>query len=78
MMESTNQKKAVKLNALPTNSEQRLLLNEEAAFDVTDLNLFYDKAQALKNISMVIPKNRVTAFIGPSGCGKSTYVVLTV
>ena len=71
-MESTNQNKAVKLNALPTNSEQRLLLNEEAAFDVTDLNLFYDKAQALKNINMVIPKNRVTAFIGPSGCGKST------
>ena len=71
-MESTNQNKAVKLNALPTNSEQRLLLNEEAAFDVADLNLFYDKAQALKNINMVIPKNRVTAFIGPSGCGKST------
>jgi len=71
-MESTNQTQSVKLNALPTNSEQRSLDNEEVAFDVTDLSLFYDKARALKDINMVIPKNRVTAFIGPSGCGKST------
>ncbi len=39
-----------------------------------DLNLFYGTKQALKNISMQIPSNRVTAFIGPSGCGKSTYL----
>ncbi len=39
-----------------------------------DLNLFYGEKHALKNISMTIPSNRVTAFIGPSGCGKSTYL----
>lgn len=71
-MESTNQTQAVKLNALPTNSEQRTLKNEEVAFDVSDLNLYYGETHALKNINMTIPKNRVTAFIGPSGCGKST------
>ncbi|MFC2082145.1 phosphate ABC transporter ATP-binding protein PstB [Bacteroidota bacterium] len=41
---------------------------------VRDLNLFYGGKQALKNISIDIPENRVTAFIGPSGCGKSTFL----
>ena len=39
---------------------------------VRDLNFYYGKFQALKNISLDIPEKRVTAFIGPSGCGKST------
>jgi len=39
---------------------------------VQDLNFFYGKLQALKNIEMVFHANQVTAIIGPSGCGKST------
>jgi len=39
---------------------------------VRDLNFYYGKFHALKNISLDIAKNEVTAFIGPSGCGKST------
>ena len=40
---------------------------------VDNLNLFYDQnTQALADISMDIPRQRVTAFIGPSGCGKSS------
>ena len=38
------------------------------------LNLFYGNFQALKDISIEIPKNNVTALIGPSGCGKSTFL----
>ena len=38
----------------------------------TDLNFYYGDFQALKNISMEIFANQVTAFIGPSGCGKTT------
>lgn len=41
---------------------------------VEDLNFYYGKLQALKNINMVFPANQVTAIIGPSGCGKSTLV----
>ena len=37
-----------------------------------NLNFFYGKFHALKNINMELPENKVTAFIGPSGCGKST------
>lgn len=41
---------------------------------VKDLCLWYGKAQALKNISINIPENSITALIGPSGCGKSTFL----
>ncbi|MBX3461282.1 MAG: phosphate ABC transporter ATP-binding protein [Planctomycetes bacterium] len=44
----------------------------DPAVRVQDFNLWYGKAQALKNINLSFPKNRVTALIGPSGCGKST------
>jgi len=39
---------------------------------VHDLKFFYGPSLALKNISIPLYSNRVTAFIGPSGCGKST------
>ncbi len=39
---------------------------------VRDLNFYYGKFHALKNIHLDIPEKQVTAFIGPSGCGKST------
>ena len=37
-----------------------------------NMNFYYGKFQALKNINIEIPASKVTAFIGPSGCGKST------
>ncbi len=46
--------------------------SEEITLRVENVDLYYSEKQALKNINMTIPKNRVTAFIGPSGCGKST------
>jgi len=45
---------------------------DEIAIRVENLDLYYGESQALKSVSMNLPKNRVTAFIGPSGCGKST------
>jgi len=48
------------------------LENEKTCISVRDWNLFYGDKQALNNVNMDIPFNRVTAFIGPSGCGKST------
>lgn len=39
---------------------------------VRNLNFYYGKFHALKNISLNIVEKKVTSFIGPSGCGKST------
>jgi phosphate transport system ATP-binding protein len=40
--------------------------------DINGLSLYYGNKEALRNISLAIPRKQVTAFIGPSGCGKST------
>ncbi len=41
-------------------------------FRIENLNLYYGEFKALKNVSLSIPSEQITAFIGPSGCGKST------
>ena len=48
------------------------LADEEAVLEVERLNLWYGQKQALFDVSMAVPRGRITALIGPSGCGKST------
>jgi phosphate transport system ATP-binding protein len=43
-------------------------------FTVADLNFYYGSFQALHDLSLIVPTNRVTGLIGPSGCGKSTFL----
>jgi phosphate transport system ATP-binding protein len=45
---------------------------DEVLLEVRSLSLWYGPKQALHDISLSVPPNRITAFIGPSGCGKST------
>ncbi len=51
-------------------------MHDQVKIRVKNVNFFYRKTQALKNISLDIYKNKVTALIGPSGCGKSTFIRL--
>jgi phosphate transport system ATP-binding protein len=44
----------------------------ETVFRTEDLNIYYGSFLAVRDVSIQIPKNQITAFIGPSGCGKST------
>ena len=44
----------------------------QAKISTKNMNFYYGKFHALKDINIDIPANQVTAFIGPSGCGKST------
>jgi phosphate transport system ATP-binding protein len=45
---------------------------QKGSISIEDLNLYYGQRHALKNISIKIPSNKITAIIGPSGCGKTT------
>jgi phosphate transport system ATP-binding protein len=45
---------------------------EAPMVEIDKLSLWYGTKQALKDVSMSVPKHRITAYIGPSGCGKST------
>jgi len=46
----------------------------EVKIDVRNIQFYYGKIQALKDINLDIYKKKVTAIIGPSGCGKSTLI----
>ena len=46
--------------------------DDDSILATEHLSLYYGDNQALRDISVRIPRNRVTALIGPSGCGKST------
>ncbi|MFY0675681.1 MAG: phosphate ABC transporter ATP-binding protein PstB [Neptuniibacter sp.] len=63
---------AIDISSMQRDSRTLDLNDETLALEVKDLKLSYGDNEALHGIDMVIPKNRVTAFIGPSGCGKST------
>lgn len=71
-MNNTTTAPAIKMADLGRNTQQLNLATETTSIDVQKMNLFYGKSQALKDVTLQIPKQRVTAFIGPSGCGKST------
>src|SRR5258708_21518428 len=64
---------AAEVNAPPMDATKSLT-GAGRKLSATDLNFYYGSFQALKNISMEIFANQVTAFIGPSGCGKSTFL----
>ena len=74
MMTEANETRThgIKIDALERPVSISNMADEEVALEVKGLDLFYGASQALYGIDMLIPKNRVTAFIGPSGCGKST------
>jgi phosphate transport system ATP-binding protein len=59
---------------LAERAEEAAHASRDVLFDVADLNVKYSGVPALKNVSLEIYRNHVTAFIGPSGCGKSTFI----
>ncbi|MDA7086958.1 phosphate ABC transporter ATP-binding protein PstB [Pseudomonas sp. SA3-5] len=62
----------IDITALGREKQGLNLDTETVAIQVPGLNLYYGDKQALFDVKLKIPKQRVTAFIGPSGCGKST------
>src|SRR5512139_3688789 len=49
-------------------------MKRNVKISVRNLNFYYGSVQALKNLSLDILANQVTALIGPSGCGKTTFL----
>ncbi len=46
----------------------------EVIFDVDDIHVFYGDHTAIRNVTLDLHVNEITALIGPSGCGKSTFI----
>ncbi len=71
-MTETTLTHAINMDAIGRSGAAMQLADEKIRIETNGLNLYYDDKQALDDISILIPQNRVSAFIGPSGCGKST------
>jgi phosphate transport system ATP-binding protein len=48
------------------------IADEEVVFELDSLSCYYGSFRAVREISLQVPRNQITAIIGPSGCGKST------
>jgi phosphate transport system ATP-binding protein len=53
-------------------AEERPRTSEDVVFDVRDLSAFYGGFRAVRDVTLPIYRNEITALIGPSGCGKTT------
>jgi len=60
------------MQALLEKAPEKTSTAPEAAVEIRNVSFNYGSSQALKDITLDLRKNEVTAFIGPSGCGKST------
>jgi phosphate transport system ATP-binding protein len=69
----------------PSTTEQRLVVKEahdgethetarDVVFDVQDVSVFYGDFRAVRNVTVPLYRNEITALIGPSGCGKTTFI----
>jgi phosphate transport system ATP-binding protein len=53
---------------------RNIMVHEAPVLETRDLSIYYGPAKTIHNISMTIPRERITALIGPSGSGKSTLI----
>src|SRR6478735_2066231 len=59
----TMQEKNIMVESIPANVP---------VVEIDKLNVYSKGHQILKNVSTIIPKNKITVLLGPSGCGKTT------
>ena len=71
-MEQQAKTHGMDISSLKRNQQSMNLADETVGIDVPGLSLHYGQKQALFDVKLQTPSQRVTAFIGPSGCGKST------
>ncbi len=64
----------IRLDLSGTAHQEEATGPEEAVFQLRGVSVSYDGRPALRDVTLDIPRNRITAIIGPSGCGKSTLI----
>src|SRR3972149_558991 len=72
----TGEKERTMTNAAssPTNGAAKPPEDRSVILEVDDLKAWYGNVLAVKNTTLQIPAQAITAIIGPSGCGKSTFI----
>jgi phosphate transport system ATP-binding protein len=73
-MSEGGDKMAAQLMVKASRKPAELDEDREVVFDVRDLSVFYGDFRAVRDITLPILRNEITALIGPSGCGKTTFL----
>ncbi len=60
------------VSQLTVSHSERATTTRNVVFDVSDVSVFYDGFRAVRDVTLPIYENQITALIGPSGCGKTT------
>ena len=60
--------------SLAENAPERPLGEHEVVFSAKNVDFYYGKSRALRDVTLDIRRHEITALIGPSGCGKSTFL----
>jgi phosphate transport system ATP-binding protein len=60
------------MSVVPQINEAQVKPTSDSIVTARSISIFYGKYRAVKDVTMSIESNKITAFIGPSGCGKST------
>jgi phosphate transport system ATP-binding protein len=58
----------------PAREKATRRFSRDVIFDVDDVSVFYGEHKAIRNVTLDLHLNEITALIGPSGCGKSTFI----
>jgi phosphate transport system ATP-binding protein len=75
MTEQRREEAAAAVPAIETTSEAVASRRpRDVIFDVDDISVFYGEHKAIRNVTLDLHVNEITALIGPSGCGKSTFI----
>jgi phosphate transport system ATP-binding protein len=69
-----SRERAILGSDIAVNPAYILDLSKGAKMNAIELNVYYGRSHAIKNVSLAIPERQVTALMGPSGCGKSTFL----
>ena len=69
---SLRKKEELGMEPLTQPNEKTIATTRPKIFEVTNLNVYYSDFRAIRDVSLNVAANEITAFIGPSGCGKTT------
>jgi phosphate transport system ATP-binding protein len=65
---------AARVVVRPAAGDDVVEVERETVFDVRDVSVFYGSFRAVRDVTLPIARNEITALIGPSGCGKTTFI----
>jgi phosphate transport system ATP-binding protein len=65
---------AARVAVRPAAGNDVVEVERETVFDVRDVSVFYGSFRAVRDVTLPIARNEITALIGPSGCGKTTFI----